>query len=362
MTAELKDQIRALMDAGIRAVPAQEAARGRDARPAAFRARRARAGLRSRRAGVIAAGAAAACAGAVVAVQVAGPSGPASAAPGASTPAVLSAAYVRHLAAASRLALATSGEAVVTTRQILDGRLQATSMSDITFAGGNWNDTFRESLPAQPGTQATTESAVNRVVDGQAYDFLAGPDGMTWYHNVEPDAVSALGIADPRRLLAGLAAAARFERLGTGTLDGVRVTHLRATAVRGLPAITLANLLPDGTPAALDVWTDGHGLVRRMTLSYQEALYPGTMTMAQLRHLPKSIEIVGLGSISKDAQRARVTETRTLKDGREALVIQVSPADGVRVQNQVTTATVDFSAGQPAITAPAHSITIHGEG
>ena len=362
MTAELKDQIRALMEAGIRAAPAQEAARVRDARPAAFRARRVRAGLRSRRAGVVAAGVAAACAGAVVAVQAAGPSGPAQAAPGASSPVVLSAAYVRHLAAASRLALATSGGADVTTRQTLDGRLQATSTSDITFDAGNWNDTFRESLPAQPGTTASTESAVNRVVDGQAYDFFAGPDGMTWYHNIGPDAVSTLNIADPRRLLAGLAAAARFERAGAGTVDGVPVTHLRATAVRGLPAITLANLLPDGTPAALDVWADSHGVVRRMTLSYQEALYPGTMTMTQLRHLPKSIKIVGLGSISQDALRARVTETKTVKAGREVLVIQVSPADGVRPQNQVTAVTVNFSTGRPAITAPARSITIHTQG
>jgi hypothetical protein len=95
------------------------------------------------------------------------------------------------------------------------------------------------------------------------------------------------------------------------------VTHLRATAVRGLAAITLANLLPDGTPAGLDVWTDSHGVVRRMTLTYQEALYPGTMTMARLRHLPTRIKIVGLGPISKDAQRARVTEASASLPGAQ---------------------------------------------
>ena len=45
-------------------------------------------------------------------------------------------------------------------------------------------------------------------------------------------------------------------RVGYARLDGVSVEHLRATVLRGLPNIQLADLGASGRLTSLDVWVD----------------------------------------------------------------------------------------------------------
>jgi hypothetical protein len=55
-------------------------------------------------------------------------------------------------------------------------------------------------------------------------------------------------------------------------VDGVRVEHLRATALDSLPVISVINPVqlrhyPYGRITALDVWVDDHDVVRRLAWS-----------------------------------------------------------------------------------------------
>jgi hypothetical protein len=75
---------------------------------------------------------------------------------------------------------------------------------------------------------------------------------------------------DPRSLLATLEPGAAFEIVGDDTLDGVDVTHLRATTPDALdPAgfgFDRATPLPGSTLTGLDVWVDSDDVVRRIDL------------------------------------------------------------------------------------------------
>lgn len=110
---------------------------------------------------------------------------------------------------------------VVVTRQTLDGAPQHTSTDVITFDGRDWNDSARDVLDGPGSSAAAVQSAVNRVVNGQAYDYFSAIDGTRWYHVTGPDAVASLRIPDPRQLLAELSPTARFAAVGHAVLHGV---------------------------------------------------------------------------------------------------------------------------------------------
>jgi len=182
---------------------------------------------------------------------------------------VLDAASVHHLAAASRLALARSGQALLTLTQTQgQGRATNTTTSTyhLTFSGPNWNEwyTFTEAVSGMRWVRVTG----TRVVDGQAYMYR----GHAWYHVTGPGAVTSMPVSDPRALLAELAPSARFVRAGAAVVDGVSVEHLRATTLARLPAISLPPPFTSGPaslnhPKALDVWVDDNGVVRRIAWS-----------------------------------------------------------------------------------------------
>src|ERR1700746_1830090 len=130
---------------------------------------------------------------------------------------------------------------------------------------------------------ASTHSATNRVVNGQAYDYFVAADGLAWYHDTGPNAVNSMHIPDPRKLLAELAPDASFVKAGDTTMSGVPVEHLHATVRAALPAIDLPNLWNEGKLTALDVWVDASGVVRKISLGFDQTLYPGTMTLKQLQ-------------------------------------------------------------------------------
>ena len=173
---DLKKQIHILMERGVEPLSAADIARGRARSKATVPSART---WRAPRIAAIGAGAAAvACAAALIATQPGGPHPPAAASSRhASPPATLAAAYIRHLASASRLALAHSGEAVISSRQTLQGTLQQSSKDGITFDGANWNDSFSEHFPAANGQPALTQSAINRWSTGRPTTTSSPPTG-----------------------------------------------------------------------------------------------------------------------------------------------------------------------------------------
>jgi hypothetical protein len=360
MTTDLQDQIHILMERGVRRASAEDAASLACAGRRPFWAERGRSRLSLRGLTAIAAGAAAvACTLALVtAAHVGGVGQPALAGqrrPGAT---VLTAAFVRHIASASRLALARSGRVVVHSRQLLGGVLQQVSTADITFSGRDWNDAFSEELPAADGQPALRQSAVNRVVDGQAYDYFVAADGLAWYHDTGPDAVASMNIPDPRLLLDELAPNARFVLMGYATIGGVRLAHLHATMLSGLPANPFADLGLTGELASLDAWVDGHGVVRQMSMT-------GTGSVSVTRFSPKNPpqRVRLTGPARHDARLATIrsliaagrSKTRTLARGGRS---------GTTIQLQVSSLVVTFSGiGQPqVIPVPAHAIPTYGLG
>jgi len=271
---------------------------------------------------------------------------------------VLTAAFVRHIASASRVALAHSGQVVVHSRQLLGGVLQQAGRADITFSGGNWNDVFSEELPASDGQPAIKQGAINRVVDGQAYDYFSAADGLAWYHDTGPDAVSSMAIPDPRLLLRELAPGARFVLVGHATIGGIRLTHLRATVLSGLPSSPFADLGLSGKLASLEVWVDSHGVVRQMSMT-------GTESVAVSRFISKNPgqRVRLTGPAGHDARLATIrsliaaqrSKMRILaREGRKSTTIQL----------QVSSLVVTFSGiGQPqVIPVPAHAIPTYGLG
>ena len=187
---------------------------------------------------------------------------------------------------------------MIRSRQTLAGTLEQASTDRISFEGANWNDSFSERIPTGSGAAATTQSAINRVVNGQAYDYFVAADGLAWYHDTGPNAVNSMHIPDPRKLLNELAPGAGFSKAGETTIGGVRVEHLTATVLTGLPAISLPNLWGQGMLSALDVWIDSGGVVRQMSMSFRQTLYPGTMSPERAQeaaqgHQGDRLEVLG---------------------------------------------------------------------
>jgi hypothetical protein len=350
MATDLKDQIHALMETGIRPVAVKAMASRDRAQQAPFPSHKA---ITPRRVATGAVALAAiGCAAGLVATQVAGAPSPRTA---GHAPAAMTAAYVRHLAAASRLALAQSGQAVLTTTLAQDGQLQQSSTDHLTFSGANWNDSFTYT-PAVNGRALAPETAINRVVDGQAYDYFVAADGLAWYHVTGPDAVASLNIPDPRALLTELEPAADFVQVGSAVLNGVQVEHLRATALAGLAAIALPFVQAGGQVSALDIWVDSAGVVRQLSVSFSRqvtvvALRPGSS--------PKIVHMTMPG------QQAAPNRMPTANPAQKQAALHANgAAASAQAETQTSTITVTFlDIGQPqVITAPANAIPVYGRG
>jgi hypothetical protein len=360
MKADMEQGIRDLIDGGAAPVTVAEirARRSALARPASRRRVSGRpdwARPSTGRIAAVAAGATAvACAGAVIAAGLAGPTARSTSAPAV----ILTAATVRHLASESRAALAASGRALITYRDTQGGVLQDNGTDDITFSGRNWNDAFSQSFPASGGQPAHTQFAINRIVNGQAYYYIAGRTArLEWYHDTNPTNHPDIAVPDPRTVLSALAPSARFQLVGYQVVGGVRVEHLRATrSVRLAGLASLPDVQPGDSITGLQVWADGHGVVRRMTLSLRQVniVYPFNP-----RTLPAQLK-----------RELTIGKTVTMK--KIELLIRAYGRDhpalagGGRAQRQVvlTTLTVSFlDIGQPqVITAPRHAIQQFGLG
>jgi hypothetical protein len=250
----------------------------------------------------------------------------------------VTAAVVRHLASASRSALAYSGRALVSYSDSGQAVQPSYGTEAITFSGSDWNDVLREYLVHPTAGVRNPQYAINRIVDGQVYYYFIGNSGGFWVHNTSPGAVQAVNIPDPRTLLAALQPDAGFTIIGYQVSGGIRLEQLRATKLSALTAFanSLAWALPGEHLAGLSLWVDRSGVVHRMAvgLSGTEVTYqyPGGLEMS-------------------------------MKNGKR--VVKQIPHHGKRIYRSVATSlTITFTGiGQPqAITAPSSFTNVHGQG
>jgi hypothetical protein len=367
MTTDLKDQIQAFLEGGVHHVTAAEAAERARRSPDSGRGRMVRMpGQRGRIVAITVGATAAACAGALVVTQAGGAGGPGSR---HQAHTMLTAAFVRHVASTSRTAMVHSGVAVIESRVTVDGVLQQTDVDRITYSGGNWDDSFTVSSPAAAGQPASSESAINRVVHGQAYDYFVANRGLAWYHVTGPDAVSSMNIPDPRKLLAELSPAARFVNAGPARIGGIVLEHLRATRLTGLPSIELGSATPAGQLTSLDIWVDRHGVVHRIALTIRQVNHVLSLRIVSLQHLPKGVRVIkahtmiGFKALLRELMRSkeRVAIAEPAQGTAERLVLLQGKG---QAQVQITTMAVSFlDTGQPqVIQVPAHSFVTYGRG
>src|SRR5205085_1437834 len=121
--------------------------------------------------------------------------------------------------------------------------------------------------------------SVNRFAGGRLYyygrGFVMHPgDPLHWVRETNPAeirAVTSVSAPDPRELLRVLDPAARFVRVGYQLIDGIRVEQLRATRLGHLPGLDAlpGEAAPIGRLTSLDVWVDGHGVIRQLRLTSQ---------------------------------------------------------------------------------------------
>jgi len=221
-----------------------------------------------RRPVVVVAAALATMAAAVVAVVLlvpaGGPGSPTTTRPGARpgghAPRVITSAMVRLISLQSGAATADTGTAVETTTNTVGATIQGEPTTiDVTFSGPNVNYEI-------VGDGAGAAGVENRVVDGQLYLYVKGPDlQMHWYHDTSPDAAASMSFPDPRTLLQAVSASAGLEDLGQQRVDGVELTHLHATTPGALGALGIPDV--SATVTSFDVWVDSADIVRQMAVS-----------------------------------------------------------------------------------------------
>ena len=272
---QLADQLRAQLRHELAAVePGPDLVAG-------LQRRRARRALATRASLVAVPAAAAAVAAALIVPGIGGgvapgtgPSNPPASGPG--KPAVLTAATVKQVASQSRRAMARSGKATISYRTSYDGTLNGSGSDRITYAGHDWNDVITQNFPARDGQPASTQTAINRIVNDQLYLHIIGPDNQVrWYHDTNPDGHPSVSIRDPRTLLGLLNPSARFEVTGHRQVAGVRLTGLTATATPQLrPLSWLPSAEPGTKVSALTVWVDAHHVVHQMSLRLTKVVDP----------------------------------------------------------------------------------------
>ena len=283
METDLGNQIRELIDGRTPPLSLQEISQRRA--PAARRqVRRRRAMITVAASSVAAAG----CAGGL-AVAFASPGAPArpvaqaspSASPSSPGPVFLTAATLRQVAAASRSALGNSGVERITYRSVKNGTVDGAGADTVTYSGRDYIYAVTTTVPTGLGGGSI------RVVNGQFY--LKSP-GSPWLHmrgqNTSPS------FPEAATLVRLLSPAAHFQNVGTDVIGGLKLTHLHATRLSGLPATpTLsryANLtaylkdatVPPGTLTALDVWVDSSGVVHQMQVQLKGADGQTALTVA----------------------------------------------------------------------------------
>jgi hypothetical protein len=288
METDLKDQIRDLIERGAQPVSFREISERRTARTHAIprAAGRRRVILTGAGVGLAAAGCAA---GLVIATASPSAPAPAGARPRLAEPSrqgatLVTAALIEHVASASSSALASSGQERINYRCVKNGAVTSAGTDTVTYSGSDYNYAMHTAVPASPDGSV-------RVVNGQFYISLPTTTAarVVWLHELGENTTPYF--PEAATLLRLLSPAAKFRNAGTDVIGGVRLTHLHATQVSGLPdAPTLgryANLVaddkkgvvPPGTLTALDLWADSNGVVHQMTIQLHGGDGQATVTV-----------------------------------------------------------------------------------
>jgi hypothetical protein len=276
--------------------------------------------------------------------------------------AVLTAEMVHRLADASRLAMAESGRTTISYRETDNGTLQVTGTDKIAFAGKNWNDVVSQTFPAADGQPASTQTAINRIVDGQFYLYTEGKDNrVRWFRDTNPTGHPRVRIPDPRTLFSVLDPAARFVVKGHQVVGGLRLTELRATKPRQLSALGwLSGGYPGAHLRSLTVWVDRQHVVHRMSLQVKQTRTSYPMYFKKRQGGP--IEII---VPSKAFLKQAMAEASKMRRHQQVIVrvVRGLPAR-VHHHTTVTWVSVAFTAiGVPqVIPAPRNAVPVYSRG
>lgn len=184
-------------------------------------------------------------------------------------PAVLTAAMIHRVQAASKAALGPAGHMLVSYSQGRPHHVPDSAGSiDFTFSGRDFNAV--EKLPAAPG--ARHQKLTIRLVGGQTY-LYGGPGRPPAWTRAGGPSQAGRTFPDPAKILAALQPGAGFARTGSQVVGGVHTTVLRATRLAGIPAGVLSSLrfislMGPESLASFEVWVDAHGVVRQVSISY----------------------------------------------------------------------------------------------
>jgi hypothetical protein len=325
---------------------------------------------RRTRLGVAATGVAAAgFAGVLVAGQLGGGTA-------AGTRTVLTAAVLKHVAAASQAAM-ISGRADIVTDVGGSALVQ-----QVSFDRANWNDVINPGrhigVRRSSHMLSWTGESIARVVDGQAYRYPAlafkpAPHLVPeWMHFTGP--ASSLNIPDPRTLLSALSPSAGFVPDGYTTVNGVGVEHLRATTPGAVPLQPLNPLIgtePDNPRlSALDLWVDKSDVVLKAQFTISGPNRASVLTDAGVQALHQYANEHGIpvNAIVLRSRGALAAWADAHAGAGNAGIIRLLRQRGMMTTKNVTdpgvTVTVTFSQiGQPQqITAPTHYLTAGGKG
>jgi hypothetical protein len=270
-----------------------------------------------------------------------GPSSPS--ATGTVKPAVLTAATVEQVASQSRRAMARSGKVTISYRLSDNGALTGSGSDRITFSGHNWNDVTTQNFPASNGVPASSQTAINRIVNGQLFLHIAGPDNrVRWYHDTNPAGHPSIRIPDPRTLFGLLNPSAKFQVTGHRQAGGTRLTGLRATASPQLrPLSWLPGAAPGAHVASLTVWVDAHHVVHQMSLriTHNRTVDPIYLQKV-VRNGTESIRLV-------IPSRAYLKEARAMARKMRHLhaTVSIDPSQSATVQHHLEASDVSVTFG-----------------
>lgn len=277
-------------------------------------------------------------------------------------PAVLTAAMVKRVASESRRAMAHSGRATISYRTTDNGKLNGQGADRITFSGKNWNDVIFEAGEGNKGQWAHTPIAINRIVNGQFYLWIEGPDNkMRWYHDTNPSGHPDVQIPDPRTLFALMNPSARFEVVGHQVVGGVRLTKLRATMPPGIKPLNWLPGIDSGAKVdSMIVWVDGHQVVRQMSMHVRQSTSTAPIFLKKFKDGSLQVVIPS----KKFLAEAHALVQKLSKHYHATVRIDPKVAGKIRHDALATSVSVQFGGfGQrQVITAPAHSTPQFGRG
>ena len=166
-------------------------------------------------------------------------------------------------------------------------------------------------------------------------------------------------------MLRALEPSARFEVAGYQVIGGVRVKELRATDLSHLPGQgrLVGAFAAGGRVLSLEVWVDGRGVVHRLGLTSVATSKAYSISAENFHHGRHGSLIF---TVPDKAMAAKLRGKLYRAHGAPRIIIRVAPpgSGAPHREVQVTRLTVTFSAiGQPQrITAPAHAISVYGQG